>query len=276
MKHIAAAANPALKRAQELMESAAARRAAGLAVLEGSHLLESCVGAWGASGIEMLLLREDLSEAQARWACALAPRAATVSVAVRAFQRLSAVAGDSAMLSVVRLVNHGQGRAPGGLELWLDQVQDPGNAGGIVRTAAAAGASAVVFGRGSADPWSPKCLRGGMGGHFLCDVVLDDDLPARAARYGGCLMAAVASGGVDLFEADLSGPAALLLGAEGRGLSPELVSRASLAVRIPVAGGTESLNVGAAAAVFCFERVRQLRQASQVECDERKRQGTPG
>jgi TrmH family RNA methyltransferase len=73
-------------------------------------------------------------------------------------------------------------------------------------------------------------------------------------------MAAAASGGTDLYAADLTGDVAILLGAEGRGLSPELQAIARQRVWIPVAEGTESLNVGAAAAVLCFERVRQLRE----------------
>lgn len=262
MKHISAAGNPLLKRVHELMDSSAARREAGLAVLEGSHLLETCVSAKGPDAVETLLLREDLPVALAQRMGALAPRASMASVAVAAFQRLSPVAGDGGVLAVVRLPSQ-EVVIPGGLELWLDEVQDPGNAGGIVRTAAAAGARAVVFGAGSADPWSPKCLRGGMGGHFLCAVTRDEDLTARADRYEGQLVAAVAKGGTDLYQADLSGAVAVLLGAEGRGLSPALASRADLAVRIPVALGTESLNVGAAAAVLCFERVRQMRERSQ-------------
>ncbi|MCA3132014.1 MAG: TrmH family RNA methyltransferase [Betaproteobacteria bacterium] len=258
MKRVTATANPLFRRVQNLMESAAARREARMAVLEGNHLLESCVAAWGAEAVDTLMLREDLPEALAQRMHGLAHGATLVCVATAAFERLSPVAGEGGVLSLVRIPDERPIR-PGGLELWLDGIQDPGNAGGIVRTAAAAGAHAVVFGAGSADPWSAKCLRGAMGGHFFCAVVRDEDLSARARSYEGRLMAAVASGGKDLYGTDLSGPLAILLGAEGRGLSPSLASKASLAVQIPMAGGTESLNVGAAAAVLCFERLRQLR-----------------
>jgi TrmH family RNA methyltransferase len=259
MKHLAAAANPALRRVAGLMESAAARREARRLVLEGAHLLESCVRGIGSDAVESMLLREDTPDPVAQWALRLAPQAQVLSVGVRAFERLSPVAGDNGMLAVVHLPAPSE-PAHGGLELWLDEVQDPGNAGSIVRTAAAAGATRVVFGHGSADAWSPKCLRGGMGGHFLCSIVPEDDLRARARDYPGRVMAAAASGGTDLYAADLTGDVAILLGAEGRGLSAELQAIATQRVWIPVAEGTESLNVGAAAAVLCFERVRQLRE----------------
>jgi TrmH family RNA methyltransferase len=247
MKHLAAAANPALRRVAGLMESAAARREARRLVLEGAHLLESCVRGIGSDAVESVLLREDTPDPVAQWALRLAPQAQVLSVGVRAFERLSPVAGDNGMLAVVHLPAPSE-PARGGLELWL------------VRTAAAAGATRVVFGHGSADAWSPKCLRGGMGGHFLCSIVPEDDLRARARDYPGRVMAAAASGGTDLYAADLTGDVAILLGAEGRGLSPELQAIARQRVWIPVAEGTESLNVGAAAAVLCFERVRQLRE----------------
>jgi TrmH family RNA methyltransferase len=263
LKHLTSANNPALKRVAELMDSAVARREAGRMVLEGSHLLETCVAAWGAGCVESLLLREDLPEASARRINALAPSAEAASVETRTFARLSPVAGDNGVLAVARIPIDAGDTNPGGLELWLDEVQDPGNAGAIVRTAAAAGATRVVFGRGSADPWSPKCLRGGMGGHFLCRIEQDDDLEKRAERYGGRLVATSPANATDLFTTDLSGDLVILLGAEGRGLSPALEARAQLRVWIPVASGTESLNVGAAAAVLCFERVRQLRSAGQ-------------
>ncbi len=258
MKRITAVAHPLLRRVVDLMESATARREAGLAVLEGIHLLETCIAAKGADCIHTLLFREDLPSELVLQMCALAPQAAAASVGVSAFRRLSPVAGDGGVIAIVRILNEPK-VIPSGLEIWLDGVQDPGNAGGIVRTAAAAGAAVVVFGSGSADPWSPKCLRGGMGGHFLCTVVRDDDLLARAGRYQGSLLAAVVDRGEYLYNVDLSGPVAILLGAEGRGLSPELAARAGTGVKIPMAPGTESLNVGAAAAVICFERVRQVR-----------------
>lgn len=259
MKHLTGADNPTLRRVADLMDSAADRRAAGLAVVEGGHLLESCVTACGVASVESLLLREDLPPTAAARALSLASGAAVATVSARAFARLSPVAGDNGLLAVVRIPADPAPEFAGGLELWLDEIQDPGNAGAIVRTAAAAGASTVVFGPGSADPWAPKCLRGGMGGHFQCRVVQGEGLAARARRYRGRLVSTAGAGATDLYAADLAGDVAILLGAEGRGLAPELRALAALEVSIPMAGGVESLNVAAAAAVVCFERVRQLR-----------------
>lgn len=132
----------------------------------------------------------------------------------------------------------------------LEGIQDAGNVGAIIRSAAAFGVRLVVLDRQCADPWSPKVLRAGMGGHFATAVRQVDDL-ARAAQ-GVRLLCTVVSGGRPLREVDLSGRIAWAFGAEGAGLSPALVQRATERVTIPMAGG-ESLNVAAAAAVCLYE-----------------------
>ncbi|GAA5785770.1 TrmH family RNA methyltransferase [Chitiniphilus shinanonensis] len=144
-----------------------------------------------------------------------------------------------------------------GLCLLLDGVQDPGNVGTILRTAAAAGVQQVLLSPGCADVWSPKVLRAGMGAHFLLDLIERADLPAFADAFHGVVAATLLDGAVDLHQATLTGDLALALGAEGQGISPELAARARLRLRIPMAPGVESLNVGAAAAICLYERVRQ-------------------
>ena len=132
----------------------------------------------------------------------------------------------------------------------LEGVQDPGNVGAIIRSAAAFGAGAVVLDRQCADPWSPKVLRAGQGGHFGVGIRQVDDL--LAATEGRRLICTVVKGGRPLREADLSGPIAWTFGAEGAGLSSRIVEKAAARVTIPMAGG-ESLNVAAAAAICLYE-----------------------
>ena len=139
----------------------------------------------------------------------------------------------------------------------LDRVQDPGNVGAIIRTAAAAGIRTLLATTGTAACWSPKVLRAGMGGHFVLDIhegIAPDALPALLAVP---LAGTVLDGGQPLYGQDLRPPLAWIFGNEGEGIDPHLLPRLGLRLTIPQASGVESLNVAAAAAVCLFEQRRQ-------------------
>jgi TrmH family RNA methyltransferase len=150
--------------------------------------------------------------------------------------------------------------APADFCLLIDDVQDPGNVGSMLRTAAAAGVRQVLLSKQCAFAWSPKVLRAGQGAHFLVDVFENVDLAGWAASYragGGDVIAATAAGGTSLFAATLTGRIGVAVGNEGAGLSPALLEQATQRVTIPMPGGMESLNAAAATAVCLFECVRQ-------------------
>jgi len=156
-------------------------------------------------------------------------------------------------------------RAPR-LAVLLAEVNDPGNAGTVLRTADAAGAGLVAFGGGSVDPYNGKVVRSAVGSHFHVDLVCD--VPAEqvidAARAAGLrVLAATGDGPADLDdEADagrLAGPTLWVLGNEARGLPPELAARCDERVRIPIHGRAESLNLAAAAAVLLYASARAQR-----------------
>ncbi len=142
---------------------------------------------------------------------------------------------------------------PASQSVFLEGIQDPSNVGAIVRSAAAFGVGNLVLDRACADPWSPKALRAGMGGHFILSIRQTDDL---LGGFNGKLVCTVARGGVDVREADLSGPIGWVFGSEGRGVSRAVQDKAALRVCIPTAPGTESLNVAAAAAICLYEAFR--------------------
>jgi len=149
--------------------------------------------------------------------------------------------------------------------LLVDDVQDPGNVGSMLRSAAAAGAAHVLLSKGSAFAWSPKVLRAGQGAHFCLAIHEDVELPAWASAHrasGGEVIAAVANGGSLLYETALRGRLAIAVGNEGTGLSPSLLAEATRHVTIPMERGVDSLNAGAATAVLLFECVRQRASAS--------------
>jgi RNA methyltransferase, TrmH family len=142
-------------------------------------------------------------------------------------------------------------------------VRDPGNAGTVVRSAWAAGVDAVLFCEGAVDPWNPKAVRSSAGAVLHVPVVTAGPPAGVLQEVGGWglrRLAAVRDGGEDYATVDLTVPSALVLGNEAAGLPVELVSQdIDGCVSIPMPGGAESLNVGMAAAVLCFEACRQRR-----------------
>ena len=139
-------------------------------------------------------------------------------------------------------------------------VQDPGNAGALIRSAAAAGATGVVLDDASADPWGWKALRASMGSVFHIPVLRSrrvGPLLSELRAAGLQVTAAVPSGGVPMRAVDLRGATALVIGGEGQGLPDELRTAADTAVSIPMRNGIESLNVAVAGAVLLYEAERQ-------------------
>ncbi|MCU1373709.1 MAG: rRNA methylase [Actinomycetia bacterium] len=147
--------------------------------------------------------------------------------------------------------------------LVLADVSDPGNAGTLIRAAAAAGAGAVVIG-GGVDPTGPKVVRASAGAIFAIDVIdtlSAHDAVTRLRTLGYRTAGMVVRDGVPYDEVDLTGPLAVVVGNEAHGLPQGLVHSLDLALTIPMAGPTESLNVAMAGTVVCFEVLRQRRRA---------------
>jgi RNA methyltransferase, TrmH family len=138
----------------------------------------------------------------------------------------------------------------------LDRVQDAGNVGTILRSAAAFGFAQGVALRGTAGLWSPKVLRAAMGAHFalqLVEAIGEQDLEPLCIP----LLAASPHAGQAIDEARLPWPCGWVFGAEGQGVAPTLLQRCDRVLRVPQPGGGESLNVAAAAAVCLYETMRQ-------------------
>ena len=152
---------------------------------------------------------------------------------------------------------------PGSLVVVLVDVRDPGNAGTVLRAADASGSTAVVFAGDSVDPYNPKTVRASAGSLFHVPLAVRDDPDAvgeRARRRrASARSATVVRDGEDYAGLDWSVPTALFLGNESSGLDPDLCAALSGTLAIPMAGRAESLNVGVACAVVCFEAFRQRR-----------------
>ena len=149
---------------------------------------------------------------------------------------------------------------PGGNYVVLDRLQDPGNIGTILRTADAAGFDLAVFMKGTADPFSPKVVRSATGSLFRLPMVFVKDAEELAELVhsaGKRLIATAMDAEKAYYNCDLEKDAAIIIGNEGNGISPELMMRADEKIMIPMAGNTESLNAAVAAGILMYERIRR-------------------
>lgn len=251
---LSARTNPLLKELRRLVEDPGAYRRVGRVWLEGDHLLRALL-ARGGTPQEVLMT-------PAAWG-----RTDLQALAVRSGARVSLVEPGlmaevssleaPAALGAVTAWPQDQGSEPAALDtVVLDRLQDAGNVGTILRSAAALGVRQVVALKGTAALWSPKVLRAGMGAHFSLRLFESVDA-ARLAGLGVPLLATSSHGGHLLHEAPLPAPAAWVFGHEGQGVDPDLMAACSATVRIPQPGGEESLNVAAAAAVCFYEQLRR-------------------
>lgn len=145
-----------------------------------------------------------------------------------------------------------------GFALVCDGISDPGNLGTILRTAECAGAGLVVLCGNCVDLYNPKTVRATMGSLFRLPVLGEDTLEAlHAAKFR--FVVSTLDAAVDLYDADLSGKIALVVGNEANGVSETMVAKADLRVKIPMDGKADSLNAAAAAAIIMFEIKRRLR-----------------
>ncbi len=259
MLRITSRSNPRLREVARLLASARDRRKAGKCVLEGEHLIGVCAERHGAP--EVLVVADDCLGRSGVQALAARFADRTLVVPPALFGELATLPAGVGILALITAPRPAPA-PPADFCLLLEDVQDPGNVGSMLRSAAAAGVAQVLLSRLCAFAWSPKVLRAAQGAHFHLALHEDADLPHWGAAFvagGGTLVATVAHGGAPLFAATLAGRIAVAIGNEGAGLSPALLAIANRRVTIPMPGGTESLNAAAAAAVCLFECVRQRR-----------------
>jgi len=259
MKHITSAANPRYKSLRKLVQSSQERKSTGLSVLDGVHLAAAyrqCVGTPRA----IVVSRTGLANPEMQGLLKKMEGVEIVVLGDPLFGTLSSVATPTGILAVVETPR--PQAVPQHMDAcaMLEDLQDPGNLGSILRSCAAAGVGHVLLSKSSVHAWSPRVLRAGMGAHFALSIHEQADLVAAAQKFEGTRLATQARASRAVFDVDLRGRIAFMFGNEGSGLSARLLAAADAVVSIPMPGGAESLNVAAAAAVCLFERVRQLRQ----------------
>jgi TrmH family RNA methyltransferase len=257
-RSIVSEANPNFRRWLRLAESARAVRETRATLAEGIHLAQAAMQ----SGvpIEAILVRRGTDSADAARLLMLLPaQAPRYELAPILYDRIAPVEHGAGLMLVLPVPDDALPERMALDMVILDGIQDPGNAGAILRTAAAAGIRHVLATTGTAALWSPKVVRAAMGAHFhLC--LHERVTPEQAANaLDGAWFAAVAHGENSLWASELgTGAVGWIFGGEGGGVSDELLALAREQVHIPMEGAVESLNVAAAAAICLFERARRL------------------
>ena len=253
MKEIHSRDNAFYKGLKKLADSARERKKRGQTLLDGLHLVQTWEQQLGA--LDTLIVA-DSARQNREIAAYLGTRPVTVlsDILVR---ELGLVDTPSGILALAPIPAPELPPDTAADALLLDGVQDPGNLGTLLRTAAAAGVRQVLLSAACTAPWSPKVLRAGQGAHFLLAIHSDVDLLGFMRDFRGSTLVTSLDDAHSLYEANWTAPAAWVFGAEGQGVRAELLAAAQQRLRIPMPGGVESLNVGAAAAVCLFEQVRR-------------------
>ncbi len=253
--------NPFVKQLLALAHSSRERRKTGLTVLDGIHLVCAYVEVQGlphaVAVAESSMARPEVSELLS----SLRSHSGSQLVHVLADNLMAEASSLDSPAFVMAMAATPEARPMprDASVLVLEDIQDPGNVGSLLRSAAAAGITEILLSKTTAFAWSPKVLRAAQGAHFLLNIVEGADVVAYARDYAGQSLALVprADGVRQLYEVDMAGPIAILVGNEGAGLSQELIAAATHRVTIPMPGNVESLNAAAAGAVCLFEMVRQ-------------------
>jgi TrmH family RNA methyltransferase len=238
---------------------AAEGNAVGRVLLDGEHLIEEALASEIA--IEVAAFGERLAESTL--ARRLRPPTRTVIVSESVLNAISPVQSPSGAVAIAARPHTDAAnvftRTPS-LVLLLHDVQDPGNVGAIVRAAEGCGATGVICGERTADPFGWKALRGSMGSALRVPLAIRQSLDAAvtlAREKGLRIYAATARGGTPLPDCNLRMAAAILLGGEGGGLPESLSDLADERLTIPMRRPVESLNVAIAAALVLYEAARQ-------------------
>lgn len=252
--HITSTENAQFKHLKKIASSARDRRKTRQTLIDGIHLLHALADANG--GLEAIVLRDGAADSEEiTRCCARFQTTDLLLLDAKLFDAISPVETPVGILGLMNIPTPRPDR-PASAVL-LENIQDPGNLGNILRSTAAAGIEAVYLSHGCAEAWSPKAMRAGMGAHFALNIFETQELAPIVSHFK-ISVATCLDAQHTIYQVDLTGNVAFIFGNEGAGLSEPLQQRATHKVTIPMPGKIESLNVGAAVAVCLFERVRQI------------------
>jgi TrmH family RNA methyltransferase len=222
----------------------------GLFVLEGERLVGEAVGA------EYIAVSEDYDGD-------IPEVPILYKIRPDVFSKLSETVNSQGIIAVCRQMSYDAEEVlnkKNPLFAVLENVNDPGNMGTILRTADAAGADAVFISKGSVDMYNPKTVRATMGSIFHLPIFKDVDMGELVSKFKEkniTTVAALLSGTSTPYDVDMTKGCAILIGNEANGLTAEMAEKADVPVLIPMPGKAESMNAGVAAGILIYEAVRQ-------------------
>ena len=246
--------NPKIKHLRGLIEQNTYRKKQGQTVLEGTHLclawLEKKRQITSIFTTEKAIEHPDFDKIAEQYA------GTVFIIGESLYKEISTLGTSLACLAVVDIPSSSHSLNFDADTLVLENVQDPGNVGTLLRSAAAAGIKQIVSTKGSASLWSPRVLRAGMGAHFAVNTYENVELEDILSKFTIPVYVTSSHESESLYTNDLSQQSVWVLGNEGQGVSEYALANAA-AVSIPQPGGQESLNVAIAGSICFFEMVRQ-------------------
>ncbi|MDJ0795822.1 MAG: RNA methyltransferase [Calothrix sp. MO_167.B12] len=250
--------NPLVKQIRKL-HSTKERHKQGLFLVEGTHLIEEACEVGYPLATACCTL-EWQGNHQSLWetVCSQCQRAEIVSKEI--LNAIATTVQPDGVVATARKGMHTNQVPFTGVVMALETIQDPGNVGTMIRTAAAAGGSGLWLSGDSVDLDNPKVLRASAGQWFRLPMAVSPDLKLtvqQAREEGMQIIATLPSANLTYWQVDWQQPTLILLGNEGGGLSPDLAAMADLQVKIPLHPGVESLNVGITGALMLYEAQRQ-------------------
>jgi TrmH family RNA methyltransferase len=253
MKHqvISSRGNQHFKHLKKLNESPRYRHEVQQTILDGMHLIESYAECFGSPDSIALIEGGNIDKIKSY----LNEDTQVLEFPAGLFSEIAPVISPTGILASIN-IPHLEAPKKQNCILLLEDIQDPGNLGSILRSAGASGVDLVYLSDHCADLWSPKVLRGGQGAHFHLPCIEKVNFSDITKTFTGKIFATTLSG-KSIFQEDLKGPVAFIFGNEGNGIHSETMRLTPHAIHIPMEKGIESLNVSAAVSICLYEKYRQ-------------------
>lgn len=266
---ISSVQNPQVKEWHQLL-TRKGREESGRFLIEGAHLVEEALRSQAAVQTVIYDQERGLPENCEKALASFSHEVRMIAVTPQVLAKLSETKSPQAVMAVLLQNQQNQEESWSRLLskqeyllLFVDELQDPGNLGTILRTADAAGADGVVLGEGSVDLYNGKVIRATMGSLFRIPVFAKNVIEAmdQVKSSGGRVLVTALSKDSKVYDSDLyHGKCAIVIGNEGRGVSPEALRSADEWVHIPLYGGAESLNAAVACGIMLYEAQRQRKR----------------
>ncbi|MGM0844006.1 MAG: TrmH family RNA methyltransferase [Bacillota bacterium] len=247
MKYVQSAKNPQVKQWKKL-HTKKERDRSGTYMVEGFHLVEEALKYDGV--VQEVLVKEEI-DLPASWNL---DSVSVTQLSEDAAKAVSATETSQGVFAICHQSEQDAGELKGKTFLMLDEVQDPGNLGTIIRTADAAGIDMIILGEGTADMYNPKVLRSAQGSHFHLPIIKGNlsDWIDRLKNKGISVYGTALENSVEYHRVPSEESFALILGNEGNGVSPTILSSTDQNLYVPIYGKSESLNVAIAAGILMY------------------------